>query len=214
MYKARKSKYFSQRYEGVVCKVTKNYIYAKIVNLDDNDDKQCEIRLFRQLFKELPKIKTGTFFNMYFKTKNKGIPKVIIELKKFRPVSEREIEKEANDILKLCNRSHLVNCGEKMKRSLLLCYLLCICLNCIGCFEGDIQIVRSPVAEVDETNSEGKYDESQMKKINIPKNCKIVAFDNNYLLIENSSGTQFFFKPPTGGTMGNTKIVPCMPELW
>ena len=102
MYKARKSKYFVGRFEGVVRSITNKYVYASIVDLDSDPkgDNSQEVKIERLLFDALPKIKAGVFFNMYFKEKN-GRKNTIVEQKRFSPISEAAIKKEAMNIFKL-----------------------------------------------------------------------------------------------------------------
>ena len=98
MYKARKSKYFKKRYEGVIRSVTAKHVYASVVDLDD--DSESEVMIDRVEFSKLPKVSPKVFFNMYFVEKNNK-RFVLIEPKKFPVIPPEVIEREAKAILKL-----------------------------------------------------------------------------------------------------------------
>lgn len=101
MYKARRSKYFVGRYEGVIKHLTPKYVHASIVNLDKAND-ELDVKIERAAFVALD-VKKGMFFNMYFQEKN-GKKQTIIEQKKFALIPDSEIKKEADKILTLLKR--------------------------------------------------------------------------------------------------------------
>ena len=128
MYKPRRSKYFTLRCEGIVRQVTRKYVYATLIYLDDNPEQEIkkddedEVKIPITLFcveHSIPKkkIKRGFVFCLYLEQKSsKGKKKLILEERKFPPTNTKTFQRGVKRTMKMyCQVLHGDNWKEVWK---------------------------------------------------------------------------------------------------